>query len=80
MGDVMKYLITCAIIALLLLLVGEGRAENKAPTKYLNAKGMTIEATEALKAAIGGETVFKCQQVEAKQNKKGTSWTLRLKK
>lgn len=47
---------------------------------YYLSNGKTIETEQALVAALKGETVFKCQQVEAKPNKKGTSISLRVVK
>lgn len=44
---------------------------------YYTIGGKTVETGEALLRSLKGETVFKCQTVEAKPNKKGTSIGLR---
>lgn len=43
---------------------------------YLHS-GKTIDVSEALVRSLRGDEIFKCQNVEAKPNKKGTSISLR---
>jgi len=40
---------------------------------YFESKGKTIMPSAAIMAAMNGESVFKCQRVEAKVSKSGTS-------
>ena len=65
----MKYLILA-----LTLSVSANAAEFK---QYYISGGKTVETSEALLRALRGEEVVKCQTVEAKPNKKGTSIALR---
>ena len=40
---------------------------------YMTSNGRQIESHDAILAAVKGETVYKCQTVEAKISKSGTS-------
>lgn len=44
---------------------------------YLDAKGRQVSAEEGILKAAGGEEVLKCQTVEAKVSKSGTSISLK---
>lgn len=44
---------------------------------YYVANGKTVDNAEAFAIALKGSEVVKCQTVEARPNKKGTSITLR---
>lgn len=50
----------------------------KQPATYLVA-GKTVTAEQALNAALGQQEVLKCQSVELKPSKSGTSFSLRAK-
>ena len=64
----MKYLI------LALLVSSASAAEHKI---YYVSGGKQMETAEALTLAMKGDQVFKCQSVEAKPSKSGTSIGLR---
>lgn len=66
----MKYL----ILIVSLVSVSANASEFK---QYYISGGKTVETSEALLRALRGEEVVKCQTVEAKPNKKGTSISLR---
>ena len=68
MEIIMKYLI------LALLSLNASAAEYR---QYYVSGGKQIEVSDALLRAMRGEEVVKCQTVEAKPNKKGTSIGLR---
>lgn len=40
---------------------------------YITASGAQVDATEAIMSAAKGESVYKCQSVEFKVSKSGTS-------
>lgn len=61
------------IITVLLLTCGVANASEV----FHLVNGKTVETETALLAALRGESVYRCQAVEAKTNKKGTSISLR---
>lgn len=65
----MKYLILIAIT-----LSTNAMAEQKI---FYQSKGEVIKAERAILAAMRGDEVYKCQTVEAKVSKSGTSIGLR---
>lgn len=52
-------------------------AEEKYKLFYINQSGTQIDATKALLASLKGDQVYKCQSVESKVSKTGTSIGLR---
>jgi hypothetical protein len=61
----------------LLATIAAVAAPNK-PTFYVNGK--PVPSSEAIMASLGGKSVLKCTEVEAKPSKTGTSIGLRAKK
>ncbi len=47
--------------------------ETKYKLFYINKSGSQIDATKALLASLKGDEVYKCQSVESKVSKAGTS-------
>ena len=66
------------IASILLSTVSHAKGVN-APVTYL-VSGKIVTAEQALNAALGKQEVFKCQVVELKPSKSGTSFSLRAKK
>ncbi len=60
---------------LVAILIGIASVSRAAEYKmfYVDNNGKQLEETKALVSAIKGETIYKCQSVEAKMNKSGTS-------
>lgn len=52
-------------------------SSNAAETFFMSKDGKRLEATQALQSSLAGQEVMKCQPVEAKVSKAGTSITLR---
>lgn len=67
-------------ILLGLLLIGQVALAKgthiKADTFFTDANGQKLEATVALMTSVKGETVYKCQIVEAKVSKSGSGVSL----
>lgn len=60
-------------IIAILLICGVVQAETPYALFYVNSSGKKLDTAEALLKSVNGETVYKCQSVEAKVSKAGTS-------
>ena len=67
-----------AVLIVLLLAIGRiAFGAQKYDLKYTNEKGLELTQIQALLDASKDKTVYKCQTVEMKPSKTGTSFSLR---
>lgn len=69
--------IALLISSTLVMLPSTSSASDQYAIKYEDASGRALTASEGILKASTGETIYKCQTVEAKVSKSGTSVSLR---
>jgi|WetSurSiteA1Bulk_404760.scaffolds.fasta_scaffold288863_1 hypothetical protein len=64
---------TSYLLSFIAIILLSNNAEAAYDLYFVTANGQKLAAEKALLSAIGGETVYKCQTIEPKVSKSGTS-------